>query len=197
MTAVEPQVDGRTARSARTRGLVLDAMLELIREGDLMPSAGRVAARAAIAPRTVYLHFADMESLFIELGTRELDRLLAMRDEVPPDLPQEERIERFCASRALLLEALLPVMRAARLRAHLSPAIQATWDTYVDVSDADVSSVFARELDPLPPAARARMMAALFIAAGPAWESLRRDRRLSVAECTACMQQTVTALLGS
>lgn len=190
-------VDGRSARSARTRELVLDAMVELISEGDLMPTAQRVADRAAVAPRTVYLHFADMESLFVEVGTRELIRLVGMRDPVPPHLPLDERIERFCAARAQMLEALLPVIRAARLREHVSPAIQATWDVYVSASDADTGDVFAAELDPLPQAEREELMAALFVAAGgSAWDAWRRTRDMPVEASTAAMRRTVRALLA-
>lgn len=191
-------IDGRTARSARTRELVLDAMVELLREGDLAPTAQRVADRAAIAPRTVYLHFADMESLFVEVGTRELMRLVGMRDPVPPDLPLDERIDRFCASRARMLEALLPVIRAARLREHLSPAIQATWEVYVTASDADTGDAFARELAAVSPDEREGLMTALFVAAGgSAWDALRRTRGLPVEASTACMRRTVAALLAA
>lgn len=191
-------VDGRTARSARTRELVLDAMVELLREGDLMPTAQRIADRAAIAPRTVYLHFADLESLFVEVGTRELVRLVGMRDPVPPDLPLDERLDRFCASRARMLEALLPLIRAARLREHVSPAIQSTWQVYVSASDADTGDAFASELADLPPDEREGLMAALFAAAGgAAWDALRRTRGLSVEASTACLRRSVAALLAA
>lgn len=193
-----PAVDGRTARSARTRELLLDALLELLHEGDLTPTTQRVADRAAIAPRTVYLHFADMESLFVEVGTRELLRLVGMRDPVPPDLPLRERIDRFCASRAQMLEELLPVLRAARLREHASPAIRATWDVYVTASDAHMGDVFAPELAVLPANEREELMTALFVAAGgSAWDALRRTRGLSVQASTACLRRTVAALLAA
>lgn len=197
-TTPERAVDGRAVRAARTRELLLDATVELLREGDLVPTAQRVADRAAIAPRTVYLHFADMESLFVEVGTRELTRLIGMRDPVPPDLPLEVRINRFCASRALMLETLLPVIRAARLREHLSPAIQETWEVYVSASDAETGAVFAHELAAAPAGEREELMAALFVAAGgSAWDALRRTRGLPVEAATACMRRSVAALLAA
>jgi hypothetical protein len=38
--------DGRRQRSARSRDAVVDAILELLREGNLRPGADEIAARA-------------------------------------------------------------------------------------------------------------------------------------------------------
>ncbi|MCA1721969.1 MAG: TetR/AcrR family transcriptional regulator, partial [Actinobacteria bacterium] len=97
MQAVRP--DGRTERSRRTRDAVVDALLALHDDGDLTPTAQRVAARAGVALRTVYGHFSDMETLYAEAGERELARLFAVADVVPEDLPLDERVELFCRSR--------------------------------------------------------------------------------------------------
>src|SRR5688500_19715587 len=104
-------LDGRTARGQRTRRAVVDALLALQEEGDLTPTAQRVAERAGVAPRTVFGHFSDLETLWAEAGTRELDKLSALTVPVPVELPLAERIALFSASRARTLEALLPVMR--------------------------------------------------------------------------------------
>ena len=52
-------LDGRLARSQRTRAAVIDALVALCVEGDPSPTALRVAERAGVALRTVYGHFAD------------------------------------------------------------------------------------------------------------------------------------------
>ncbi|PCI32530.1 MAG: hypothetical protein COB54_06915 [Alphaproteobacteria bacterium] len=63
--------DGRRARSARSRGAILKAMIELIAEGILVPTAQSVSDRAGVGIRTVFRHFDDMESLF-SLVTEEI-----------------------------------------------------------------------------------------------------------------------------
>src|SRR3954447_21497603 len=103
----DARVDGRNERSRRTREAVVDALLALHDEGDLTPTAQRVAARAGVALRTVYGHFTDMETLYAEAGERELRRLYAVADVVPADLPLVERIDAFCTSRARVLEYLM------------------------------------------------------------------------------------------
>lgn len=59
--------DGRAQRSIRSRQLIIDSMVELINEGNLIPTAQQVADRAGVTIRTVFRHFSEMEKLFAEL----------------------------------------------------------------------------------------------------------------------------------
>jgi len=189
----EVRADGRNERARRTREAVVDALLALHDEGDLTPTAQRVAARAGVALRTVYGHFNDMETLYAEAGERELRRLYAVAEVVPPELPLPERIEGFCRSRARVLEYLLPVMRATRLREPFSPQLARNRARYIASADAEVERVFAAEL---AGADGLRTLDALYLATGgPAWDALRTDRHLDPAQAEAVMRRTVTALL--
>lgn len=186
--------DGRTERSRRTRDAVVDALLSLHDDGDLTPTAQRVAARAGVALRTVYGHFNDMETLYAEAGERELRRLYAVADVVPDDLPLEARIEAFCRSRARVLEYLMPVMRATRLREPFSPQLLRNRHRYIASADAEVARVFAAELRRHPDAPA--LLDALYLATGgPAWDALRGDRALDPDRALDVMTRTVTALL--
>jgi AcrR family transcriptional regulator len=107
--------DGRMARSHQTRRAIVDAMRALHAEGDLRPTAPRVAARAGVSLRTVWQHFADMEALLLEAGRRDLEVLLQIVRPIAADLPLAERIERF-ADQRLGARADDPGWRAARIR---------------------------------------------------------------------------------
>ncbi len=155
------RIDGRTARGQRTRSAVVDALLALQEEGDLEPTAQRVAARAGVALRTVFGHFSDMETLWAQAGERELAKIAALADVPSGDLPLDERFERFCASRARVLEAVLPVFRAARLREHASAALRRNREIFAEAGDAEVGAVFATELAPLDASERAMVLARL------------------------------------
>ncbi len=61
-------VDGRTARSMRTKAAIVDACLALVDSGDLRPTAPRVAERAGVSVRSVFQHFADLDALFTAVG---------------------------------------------------------------------------------------------------------------------------------
>ena len=58
--------DGRRLRSERSRSAIVDAALDLIREGVLVPTAQQISDRAGVGLRTFFRHFEDMESLFTE-----------------------------------------------------------------------------------------------------------------------------------
>lgn len=195
--AAEQPVDGRTARGQRTRENVVDALLALQEEGDLSPTAQQVAARAGVALRTVFGHFSDMETLWAEAGQRELQKLVSLAEPVDPDWPLDARVAQFCDSRSRVLEALLPVMRAARLREPMSPQLQRNRRLFIAAGDAEVQAAFARELDVMDDHSRTRCLDALYLAcSGPAWEALRHDRGLSPQESATVMASMVTALVA-
>ncbi|MCW2615192.1 MAG: TetR family transcriptional regulator [Frankiales bacterium] len=190
-----PVLDGRTARGLRTRRAVVDALLALQEEGDLTPTAQRVAERAGVALRTVFGHFSDMETLWAEAGARELEKLVSLAGPVDPALPLAERTAAFCASRARVLEALLPVMRAARLREHASPALTDNRRLFIEAGDEQVRRVFAPELAALGADAATTLHALYVVAAAAGWEGLRVDRGLDVAAATEVLRRTVTRLV--
>ena len=57
-------------RSERSRQAIIDAMLNLVEEGILVPTAQQVSERAGVGIRSVFRHFTDMESLFATADTR-------------------------------------------------------------------------------------------------------------------------------
>ena len=115
--------DGRTRRRADNRARIVTAFLELIRAGDVTPSAQAVAERATVSPRTVFRCFQDMESL-----NREV--VIALRNEFLPraslDLStpdRRERLERLVRNRASMFEDMTPFRLAAEAHRHRSPVL--------------------------------------------------------------------------
>src|ERR1043165_6133853 len=80
-------VDGRTARAQRTRAAVVDALLQLINEGDLRPTAPRIAERAKVSLRSVFQHFTDLEALYAAATTREIDIIAGLVEALPSEGP--------------------------------------------------------------------------------------------------------------
>lgn len=72
------KVDGRIRRSERSRQAILDAMLVLINDGNLVPTAQQVSECAGVGIRTVFRQFSDMESLFAALDMQMRDAYEAM-----------------------------------------------------------------------------------------------------------------------
>lgn len=68
------ETDGRRRRSQRSRDQIIAAIMALVEEGETMPSAEAIAARAGVGLRSVFRHFKDMESLFAEMTLRVTKR---------------------------------------------------------------------------------------------------------------------------
>ena len=63
--SVEPEVvDGRRARSERSKQAIIDASLALMEEGNLIPTAQQISDKAGVGIRSFFRHFEDMETLF-------------------------------------------------------------------------------------------------------------------------------------
>jgi len=57
------RVDGRRLRSARTKQLIIEAYLTLLRESPQIPTAATIAERAGYSVRSVFERFPDLHAL--------------------------------------------------------------------------------------------------------------------------------------
>ena len=197
-TAETPaEATAQPTRAERTRQVIADALLSLIDEGDLQPTATRIAERAGISLRLIYHHFGDLEALFQEACERETIRLFSrVKQPVPADGPFESRLDAFVEQRCSLLEWMTPVCRAAALHAPFSPTLQIAGIQATAAGDHEVRRVFGHEIADLPPDRRQTVVDAICMATTwPAYDDLRR-RDLDEARCQAAMRLTLSALLA-
>src|SRR5688500_16055298 len=120
----EPPADGRTARAVRTRLAIADALLELLEEGDLQPTAARIAERAGVSLRLVYHHYGDLESVYVAAIGRQFAAIMQEVPPIPLGGPLDDRITSFVDRRAAMHERMMAVRRAVRLMEPFSPRIQ-------------------------------------------------------------------------
>jgi TetR/AcrR family transcriptional regulator of autoinduction and epiphytic fitness len=190
-------IDGRAARAARTRDAIIEATVALVEEGDVRPTAPRIAERAGVSVRSVFQHFDDLSSVYTAVVRRVVERLAVLV--VPPDLsaPLDERIATFARHRGALLDAVTPFRRAANVHAPFAPELR---DALVKGSAflrAEVEAAFAPELDALAAAERAELLPALAAASSwGAWDGLRVDAGETVDTACAVLIRTLTALLA-
>jgi TetR/AcrR family transcriptional regulator, regulator of autoinduction and epiphytic fitness len=142
-----PAIDGRTLRSLRTREAIVDATIGLLEEGDLRPTAPRVAERAGVSVRSVFQHFDDLETLHASVAERLVDRVAVLLVPVAPELPLDERLDRFVHQRALLLEAVTPIRRAADVHGPFSSEITARLRDGQAFLREELMRTFGPELD--------------------------------------------------
>jgi TetR/AcrR family transcriptional regulator of autoinduction and epiphytic fitness len=186
-----PRVDGRTARSERTRNAIVDAHLELIGDGDLRPTAERIAKQAGVSLRALWSHFADMEALFAASGRRVLERRDAAHRPVSPSRPLAERIEAFCGQQARLLEQVTPVAKASAIKEPFSDTLQHYRRLHVQRTRDELATLFAAELG----GDQQLLDALVGISMWPTWSTWRETMKLPVTAARAALARTITALL--
>lgn len=190
------RLDGRLARSARTRHAVVDALLDLLGEGDLRPTAARIAERAGVSLRLVFHHFDDLEAIYSELADRQAERVKPLTVPISVALPLARRIEAFSAQRGRLLETLSPVRRAAVLMEPFRPALAKRLKHARDLMRAAAIAAFAPELSKFAADEKRTTIAALdVVTSWVAWEQMRRHQGLSEADARGVMAATIRALL--
>jgi TetR/AcrR family transcriptional regulator, regulator of autoinduction and epiphytic fitness len=182
----------------RTREAIVDACIALVDEGDLRPTAPRVAERAGVSVRSVFQHFDDLEALYAAVADRMVERLGHLVTTVDPDAPLDERLADVVYQRSLLLEAITPIRRAAAVHAPFSVEVRARLQSGHEFLRAEVERLFGRELDAHDANDdRARLLDALdTVLSWPSWDSLRTLNHRSVAEARGVIELALRALLA-
>ncbi len=195
MPAASPRppqrVDGRTARSERTRNAIVEAHVALILSGDLRPTADRIAKQAGVSLRALWSHFADMEALFAASG----ERILVQRDEahqaIPVDLPLPARIDAYCHQRARMLEHIAPAAKASALKEPFSPALQSYRRSHMERVRTELKILFSREIN----GDETLLTALTATSMWPTWGTMRDAMGLDPEAARLVLIRTVTALL--
>lgn len=191
------RVDGRLARSERSRRAVVGALLDLFEEGQLRPTAAQIAQRAGVSLRSVFQHFESLEALFAAAADLQMERLAPLLLPIPTGGSFAGRVAMLATRRSRLLEAITPVRRASLRVEPFSAEVRTRLEQARGRGRAEVERVFARELAELPPGERRDVAAALGAAASwSVWEHLRRHQGLSVERARKVMARTLAALLG-
>jgi AcrR family transcriptional regulator len=199
VTSTEPTpIDGRVERRERNRTAVVEALLDLYREGELAPSADVIAKRAGVSPRSLFRYFDDLDALVREAVRQQQERIAPeLARTVAPDRPFAARVEELVEVRLDLFDAMGPIARVARATAPLQPPVAVELSRIRAVLREQLATAFAAELEAMPAAARARTLGAADVLAS--WESvdlLRHDQGLDRAAAGAVVAHGLRSLFG-
>jgi TetR/AcrR family transcriptional regulator of autoinduction and epiphytic fitness len=191
------QRDGRTVRAERTRHALVEALLALLNEGRLRPTAAEIADRAGVSERSVFQHFPDREALLEAVAREQYERVMPTIRPVDASLSLAARIDEFVAQRATLYERASGVRRAALLMEPESDVVAGWLTTVRRAGAAEVERVFRREIEATPADEREPLRAALVAAcAWGTFEALRFHQGLSVSRTRGALRTMVARLLG-
>jgi AcrR family transcriptional regulator len=190
-TATIDAMDGRRRRGQDNRERIVSALMALIREGNLSPSAEQVAAQADVGLRTVFRHFQDMDSLYREISKviEEELRLIIARPMQAQDW--RGRLMELIVRRAEVFERIGPFKRAADALRHRSKFLGSDHDRLVGGLRALLAAVLPSEIvaDPL------KIEALDLLMSFEAWSRLRQEQRLPPERAQAVVEAAVRRVI--
>jgi TetR/AcrR family transcriptional regulator of autoinduction and epiphytic fitness len=190
--------DGRLLRANRTRDNVVDALLTLIEQGNLRPTAREIAEQAGVSLRSLYVHFDDVEALFYAASVRNQERAASLIPEPVTEGSFEERLLAFVRRRGLIYEHGRNVRRAAVLQEPFSLALRSILEEARRMGRLELGCVFAPELDALDEDPRRLLLASLDVATSASgWDTLREQHALEVDVAGTVMCDLVRAVVRS
>jgi AcrR family transcriptional regulator len=182
--------DGRRLRSANSRNRIVSALIALVAEGELAPTAEMVADRAGLSLRTVFRHFEEMDKLYLEIAgaiIRRAEPLIGRPFAASgwPDIVPE-MIDR----RAEYFESVVPFKRALDLYRTRSPALEAASDEVARLS----RQVFLSRIPPEQMPEPAALEAMVLLVSIDSWIYLRHVQGLDIAAAKAAVVAGLRAL---
>ncbi len=188
---IQPLADGRRERSRSSRRRIVEAMLQLIEQGDPVPSAARVAEVAGVGQRSVFRHFDDMDSLYREMSAVIERRVMPIVAAPYAGPGWRDDVRDLIGRRARVFEAMLPYRLAAAIKGSQSPFLREE-HARVLVMERDL---LMRLLPATVKADTIGVEALVAALSFQTWSSLRNDQRLSVADATRVVAHSAGLLL--
>lgn len=190
--------DGRRVRAERTREAIVGALLGLLAEGDLKPSADRVAERAGVSRRVIFQHFTDLDDLLTRASARWFEHIQTILPTAQPEGSFEQRVRAFATGAGHFFDHVSHVRRAALLAAHESKVVAERVEMALQMHRERVTAVFAEEIANLPEHIRDRFVRGISAATSfSVWNELRRNQGLSTDDSIQVMVRFVEGLVSA
>lgn len=193
MTAPASEItDRRVLRGLRNREAVVQAVIELIEEGHLAPTAAEIAERAGVSLRSIYHHFTDLEDVSRAVADRMFELVAELWKPLPNQGPLEVRLKAFVRQRTTLVERSMPMYRASLLSAPESASVAERVAFTSEFFRGVAAETFALELQGAP---TWKLEALDSLASLDGWVRLRVNQRLSVRQAARVLTNAVPAIL--
>ena len=189
--AATPAADGRRRRGEDNRARIVAAMLEIIRSGDVAPSAEQVAQRADVGLRTVFRHFQDMDSLYREMSAVIVGELKVVAETPFRSKDWRDRVVELIERRAGAFEKIGPFLRASTGFSHRSRDLEVDNARLV----AALRVLLERQLPPEVARDQLKLEILDLLLSFETWSRLRRQQGLSPKRAKETLTAAVRRLL--
>ena len=185
-------VDGRRARSERSRQKIIEALFKLVRSGELGPNAARVAETANVSLRTVFRHFEDMDSLYREMSSACEDQFLPtfMRPYTSPHW--KGRLVEHCERRLNVFEEVMYLRICTEARRHQSDMLMEDYKRLFRLERSGLEALLPDTLN-----SGTELFAALDVAlCFETYRRLRQENGLSPQQTRKCVLSLLEMILA-
>jgi AcrR family transcriptional regulator len=195
---VSSSTDGRVLRRERNRAEIVDALLDLLREGHMDVSAATIAQRAGLSERSIFRYFDDLDDLYRAVCAVQFER---ERKHAEIDSfrtgSTADKIDHFVAQRVRLFTSIGNVGRASRVFAHRNLVIAKQLRRARTLLRRQVADHFADELAALPAAERQQVATAIdSLCNFESFDIMRNDYDMSISSITSTMTTGIRKALS-
>jgi AcrR family transcriptional regulator len=190
------RLDGRRLRSERTRQLIMDSYIALLREGPEVPTAAQIALRAGISTRSVFERFTDLRAL--SLATMDYAFATAEAQAIVRnvDADRPTRLRSHVETRAGTCERWLPLWRVAIAHQSRLPELRDRVDFVRRAVVRRMEMMYRPELTSLSDAERRELLIALeALIDFESWGRMREHHGLSFNEACSVWIRMIDRML--
>jgi len=186
-------LDGRHLRSRTTRAKIVAALLTLVRDGDVSPSAARVAETAGVGLRTVFRHFDEMESLYREMA--EVIEAQVMPIMLTPfeSTGWRDRVREMANRRIGIYETIMPYRISSSIKRFQSEFLMQGYHKQLQLERTSLHAILPATVIADAPAASAIEVTISF----QCWRRLRHDQGLAIDDARTVIHRLLGAMLAS
>lgn len=195
---VSSSTDGRVLRRERNRAEIVDALLDLLREGHLDISAATIARRAGLSERSIFRYFDDLDDLYRAVCAVQFER---ERKHAEIDSfrtgSTADKIDHFVAQRIRLFTSVGNVGRASRVFARHNLVIAKQLRRARTMLRRQVADHFADEIAGLPAGERDSVATVIdSLCNFESYDIMRNDYDMSIAAITSTMTTGIRKALS-
>lgn len=184
--------DGRHRRSQTTRAKIVAALLDLVREGDVAPSAARVAEAAGVGLRTVFRHFDEMETLYREMATVIEAQVIPITQLPFVGVSWQDRVREMADRRIGIYETIMPYRISASVKRFQSAFLMESYASALRLERTSLHAILPADIIADAPIASAIELTISF----QCWRRLRYDQGLAIEEARAVVHTLLDAVLA-
>jgi AcrR family transcriptional regulator len=185
------EADGRKHRSQKSQVRIVNAMLELVAQGNLSPSADQIADIAKVGRRSVFRHFSDMDTLYREMTASITSTMGSIVLQPFEAADWRGQVLELVDRRAAGFEKMNPFLLAGQVHRHRSPFLKTSHAQFVEMLRKILLGILPKEA-----AGDAVLVETIdLLLSFESWSRLREDQGLSIAKAKRVLKQAIEALL--